>query len=285
MLDTLIIGAGFWGTAIALELQKHNQNFQLLDSGEAEAASPVAAGLVRQSGLDQLTAPWWTPQHLQACHEFLRHWGRSELEWIGNPSQPLGRLRPGLWLLDPTVLLQHFQPIRLRVHRLRTTSLHWTIECQGQNLQARQIVLAAGIHCDTILKASELPPIGLQALPGEALLGAASHPLDYPRTWSYRLPGDSRTRTVTARNWPEQGLRVGDTLGDKAGQWDMLLHWFQEMGGQGPTQRLWGIRPKAAQGLVVERWAPGLVVASGGQRNGLASAAGVALRVHQLLTS
>lgn len=288
--DVIVIGAGFWGSAISLELQACGQQVMLLDAGLADGASRVAAGLVRESSLEKLNPPWWKESHTAACRRFLESWGHRGQEFVVSPWQsargasPAGRVRQGLWQLWPQEILQ--PALAYRVNYLQRQCSRWFVHCQNQVLTTPKVVLAAGIHCDTLLQNSGFKTMDLQPLPGSALLGRAGQALEMPHTRGYRLTGDTRTRTLTARNWGQGRLRVGDTCGPpEAGQMERLEHWFQEMGGQGPAQRLWGIRPKSPQGICVEAWAPGLIVASGGGRNGLASAAGVALRVRQLLSA
>jgi len=284
--ELVIIGAGFWGSAIALELQAQGQSMLLIDGELAGSASRVAAGLVRESSLVKPLAPWWNAAHTEACRGFLERWGQRGDEFLvsqQNATAGPGRIRPGLWQLRPQDILQPALP--WHVERLQPTQGRWLVHCRQEVISAAQVILAAGIHCDRILRRSGLEPAGLQPQPGAALVGSTTHPLEMPRTRGYRLPADTRTRTVTARNWGAGQLRVGDTCGpSQTAQLTMLHHWFAAAGGQRVPQPLWGIRPRYRQGILVQPWRPGLILASGGGRTGLAIAAGVALRVHQLLS-
>lgn len=283
--DLVVIGAGFWGSAIALELQALGQSVLLLDAQLTGAASRVAAGLVRESSLEKPLAPWWSAAHTSACRGFLERWGQLGQEFLvsqRDTPDSLGRTRQGLWLLRPRDILQVAVP--WQVDRLQRIADRWLVHCQQEVVSAPRVILAAGIHCDRILQRSGLQTLGLLPLLGSALVGSATRPLEVPRTRGYRLPGDTRTRTVTARNWESGQLRVGDTCGEsQAAQLAMLRRWYAAVGGQGVPQPLWGIRPGSRLGIRVEAWGPGLILASGGGRTGLASAAGVALRVRQLL--
>lgn len=277
--EVIVIGAGFWGSAIGLEL---GPRALLLDAGLAGAASRVAGGLVRESSLEGHFPSWWREAHGRACRRFLEQWGERGEEWVVNQRGAGGRMRQGLWQLWPPELLQ--PAVRYRVERLEPRSGGWLVHGAEGFLSASQVVVAAGFFCDGLLQRSGLKTLGLRPLPGAALLGPGRVALEQPCVRGYRLPGDSRTRTVTARNWGAGWLRVGDTCGaSEGGQMAMLHRWYAGVGGQGPARRVGGIRPKLARGMMVEQWAPRLVVASGGGRTGLSHAAGVALRVRELL--
>ncbi|CAN0363107.1 unnamed protein product, partial [Phaeothamnion confervicola] len=142
---------------------------------------------------------------------------------------------------------------------------------------ARTVVLAAGVGCDPLLKASGLPTLGLQSAWGEALLGSGQ--LSTPMTYSYRLPGDSRTRSATARPW-SGGLRIGDTWQDQGSQLAALREFAARLDFR-ETQVCSGARPVLPR-LTVEEISSGLIVATGGHRSGLISSAGAALRVREL---
>ncbi len=286
----MVVGAGFWGTAISLALREAGREVLCLDCDQPGAASPAAAGLVRQSTLDRLAVSgprWWTEQHSQACQDFLQWgmaegWARLGQERIVSDYQP--RLRPGLWCVECAQLLSLAGAESGRVVRLEPRSGHWWVETEEGPVQARQVVVAAGFFSDALLAASHLPTLGIQPLPGSGLLAQASRPLLEPLTLAYRLTGDTRTRTATARNWVGNRVRVGDTLepGEHE-QMEVLRQLLEQAGGQGPIVKRWGIRPALVQ-LCVEKVAENLVVASGGKRTGLATAAGAARRVVDLLS-
>ncbi len=284
--DVVVIGAGFWGSAVSDRLQQQlGWQVTLLDARLPEAASKAAAGLVRESSLERPNAPWWGPEHRLACREYVEHWGGLPgEEWMISSAERPARRRGGLWQLWPASLMR--PALEQVVHRLQADSGEWLTHTDTEVWSSRRLVLTAGAQTDALLAASGLRTCGLLGLQGSALVGKASKPLELPHTLGYRLAGDTRTRTLTARCWGDLQLRVGDTCGElESEQWRVLRGWFQKMGGEEPSQRVWGVRPKRVQGMLVEEWAPGLVVASGGERTGLASAAGVALRVCQLLTS
>lgn len=231
-----------------------------VDSSEPGAASAAAGGMVRDV---PVRAPWWRARHTAACWDFLRLHCREGIENIFSRHRPEPRLRGGLWLADCASLLRLAQAEKRRVERVEQ--------------EARWVVLAAGVWTDALLAASGLPPLGVMQLPGSAVLGSGA--LEVPLTMGYRLPGDTRTRTATARSW-ERGLRVGDTVG-RDDQLPVLRALLAHVGGR-ETGVVSGLRPCLPQ-LFVEKVRPGLIVATGGHRTGLATAAGVGLRVLELI--
>ena len=209
-------------------------------------------------------------------------WAHLGQERMVSDYQP--RLRPGLWCVECAQLLSLAAAQSGRVVRLEPRDGLWWIETEAGPVQARQVVVAAGFFSDALLAASHLPTLSIQPLPGSGLLAQARRPLVEPLTLAYRLPGDTRTRTATARNWVGNRIRVGDTLepGEDE-QTEVLRRLLEQAGGQGPMARVWGIRPVLGQ-LYVEKVAENLVVASGGKRTGLATAAGAARRVVELVS-
>ncbi|MBS2035917.1 FAD-binding oxidoreductase [bacterium] len=272
MLDVLVIGGGFWGSAITQRLRRSGLNVACLDADLEGAASRAAAGLVRHSSWHSPPAPWWEQEHSQACHEFFSQGWVDEYTFNRYQTEP--RLKGTVWCGDfPWV---ETEPARIQ--RLRPENGGWWAE----GWQARQVVLSAGCWCDPILAESGLPLTGVQPWRGSALLARGGIRRVLTRT--YRLPGDTRTRTMTARNWGKSQLRLGDSLPDREPEQLAEMRWF--LGNLQVTEgeEIWGWRPRLARPLV-ENWAPGLVVATGGHRNGLALAPAVALRVQQLLQS
>jgi glycine/D-amino acid oxidase-like deaminating enzyme len=199
-----------------------------------------------------------------ACWNFIRSHCSEGIEHVFSRHRPEPRLRGGLWLADCAALLQQARPERARVSDLR-------------NSGADCVVLAAGVWTDTLLEANGLAPLGVRPLPGTAVLGTGQ--LQVPLTYAYRLPGDTRTRTATARPWAG-GVRVGDTAGLEE-QMPVLRGLLQHLGSH-ETGTVSGLRPGLPQ-LFVAQVAPRIIVATGGHRSGLATAPGVALRVLELL--
>lgn len=253
LTDVAVIGGGFWGTFICARLRACGLSVVCLDAFVEGAASRAAAGLVRESAWPP-RCEWWAPRHTEACRTFFAE-GWVE-EFVVSSWDPSPRLKGRVWCgrveLEPAV------PTFVEVLP------------QGY----RWVVLAAGVWCDEILGASGLPLTGVSSSRGVALVGAGS--VSGVLSRSYRLPGDTRTRVLSMRPWGS-GVRVGDTLPlREEEQLAEMARWCPA------GEQVWGLRPRLPA-LLVEQWAPGLVVATGGYRNGLAVAPGVALRVAELV--
>lgn len=270
----LVVGAGYWGTAITLGLCAAGHEVVCLDCGEPGYASRVAGGLVYpESRLGERAPAWWTARHTAASRTYLHEAGLREYgEDVHSRYRPQPRFRPGLGLVDDARLPA---PRRARVERLEAG---WTVSTTAGPWSAECVVLAAGVGTDRLLERAGLPPLGVMAVPGRALL-VEGPPLLRPLSLAYRLAGDTRTRKCTARNWSAGRNRVGDTVGGEDGeQWEVLAAFA------GPGETLSGQRP-ALPRLHVEIQAEGLIVATGANRDGLLTAGGAALRVLELVRS
>ncbi len=281
MYEVVVVGAGYWGTAITLTLRQAGHEVLCLDSGQPGGASRVAAGLVRQTTLEGLNAPWWTTRHSQACQNFVQEpWMQSAEEDLISVYAPSPRRRGGLWLADSAGFLSLAQASHVQVKELRVEPGGWRLLCAGQaEIVCQTVVLATGYGSDALLAASGLPEFNITPSPGCAWVSPASQRLDRPVTLAYRLPGDTRTRTATVRNWTPGSHYAGSTTEPRSQeQLEKLSDLLSLSGSLGEATLLRGIRPVLPQ-FLVEQIRPGLVVATGGGRNGLASAAGVALQV------
>lgn len=291
-VSVVIIGNGFWGCAIALHLRPEHPDLRVLDSARPGAASPVAAGFVR--GPDRRPPPaWWTPAHSQAADFFLRApWCDFKEETITSAFHPEPRPRAQVLCVDVPRLLTQVVAEPHGAERLEFTGHGWTVHTDGGRHHARQVVIAAGVHTDELLRASGLPVTGVRALPGTALVAPGPLPGGL-FSHAYRLPGDTRTRVITRSAWAGQ-VRAGDTREPETAtdRWERAmetspareaqLERLQQLLDLPGARQLTGLRPTLPH-IHVEQPAPGLIVATGAGRSGLATAGGVALRVQQLL--
>ena len=274
MLDVAVIGAGFWGSAISHRLRQSGRTVLCLDGALEGAASRAAAGLVRRRAWQLQPADWWGERHSQACREFFHEgW---VVEQIFNRRSPQPRVKGEVWAgRFPWV-----EAVSARVRKLRNQIGFWVVTADTESWSARAVVLAAGCWCDSILQSSGLLPTGVRAVRGTAVLAPGR--LEGVLTRTYRLGGDTRTRSLTARPWQAGCVRVGDSLPEREAEQREEMRAFLNQLGVHELEWIWGLRPRLEQPLV-RLWAPGLVVATGGYRNGLAIAPGVAARVQELL--
>ncbi len=256
LTDVVVVGGGFWGTFICRSLRALGLSVVCLDALVEGAASRAAAGLVWASAFTP-RCEWWGERHTAACASFFSDgWVEERLVSAWSPE---GRSRGRVWC--GRVELEQAVPFAVRSLPIAEHPSRW-------------IVLAAGVWCDSILEASGLPLTGVAASRGVGLVGPGS--VDGVLSRAYRLPGDTRTRVVSMRPWGP-GVRLGDTLPER--EEEQLLEMARWCPG---STQVWGLRPRLPS-LLVEPWGPGLVVATGGYRNGLAVAPGVGLRVAELL--
>ena len=252
----VVVGGGFWGTLICSCLRSRGLSVICLDSLVEGAASRAAAGLVRSSCWPP-PCDWWGERHTRACRDFFSC-GWVE-ERVTSDWEPAGRVKGLVWCGE--VALEKAEYFQVRSLPLLEYPSRW-------------VVLAAGVWCDDILAASGLALTGVVPARGVGLLGPGS--VEGVVSRSYRLPGDTRTRVLSKRPWGS-GVRVGDSLPDR--EQEQLAEMSRFSQGGAPV---WGLRPRLPS-LLVELWGPGLVVATGGYRNGLGVAPGVGLRVAELI--
>lgn len=258
LTDVVVVGGGFWGTFICSSLRSLGLSVVCLDGFVEGAASRAAAGLVRESAFSP-RCEWWACRHREACQaHFVDGWVEERVvsDWA-----PSARVKGKVWC--GRVELEEAFSFQVRSLPIVEFPSRW-------------VVLAAGVWCDSVLGASGLPLTGVTASRGVGLLGPGS--VEGVLSRAYRLPGDTRTRVLSMRPWGS-GVRVGDSLPDR--EEEQLAEMGRFGGG---ASSVWGLRPRLPS-LLVERWQPGLLVATGGYRNGLAVAPGVGLRVAELIAA
>ena len=285
-VDVIVIGAGFWGTAITLGLRQRRREVLCLDGDEPSAASRAAGGLAYPDDpVQQLGARlpgWWRERHSQACLAFCEQgasegWMERSGELFCTRRNPEPRFREGLWLADCPRLLSIAAARPFRVERIQRHSRGWRV---GE-WEASTVVLATGCFTDALLEASGLPATGVARLAGQALFVAKSGS-QIPLTFGYRLAGDTRTRKATERRWTPGVVRIGDTLDGPTHQGQLQA--LRDLAGGPEVGQTFGLRPVLPQ-LLVDAVEPGLIVATGGHRTGLTTAGGIALRVSELVLS
>jgi glycine/D-amino acid oxidase-like deaminating enzyme len=288
VLDLVVVGGGFWGTAAALQARRRGLEAVVLDCRAPQGASKAAAGLVHKDGFGRDTflrrAPaWWDADELGWSLEWLKEVAglRRTGEWFFNGDAAGAKYRPDCWLAPPVnVLLEMARPLFDRAERLEPAAGGWAVATPGTTYKARLVVVAAGALTDRLLEASGLRKAGVEGLPGRGYLFPGTLPDGVPQTTQVR-PYTS----FTVRPWGERTLRLGDTVergdGPRPGDLNALRSILARWGGGGRME-VCGVRPVCPR-FVVEPWAPGLVVAVGGHRVGLGLAGAVGRRCLQLL--
>lgn len=281
--DLAVVGLGFWGAQIAAAARGAGLGVTTYDDGNPLGASRNAAGIVQRSWYRQETIRKMmgtiTIEDVDFGIDALTRDGLSRTgEVFTSYQNPEPRVREDLYLL-PEILLP--QPdVKAHISEVRQVAAGWEI----LGTTCRNVVLSAGWWVDEVLRALGLSPIGVRPLLGRALVAeVAGYTEAVPRT---HLPRPYKHLTVR----PLSGAyRIGDTtealarLGDETPFAYLEAQLSAITGGTVAVQRrLCGVRPVCDQ-FTVTQVAPGLIVATGGHRVGLALGPAIARRAVELL--
>ena len=266
MSEVIVIGAGFWGSAITRELRDRGHEVTLVDSMDPRSGSRNAAWtcqpwVYRAPRFRHLLPEGWEPQ-LDKSIEWLVQWMGAE--WVTEEFQNLPRmtphregravlnLTPGRGVLDPDV--------NWLISAVTGDGPWWYV---SERLRARWVVLATGYETDKLLERSGLPTLGVKAVPGHGILIKA------PWEGGQREFLVAPYTKYTIRRWTGDLWHLGDTAG--SGGAEPLIALANRLFGDGGWQLeadLLGYRPQLPQYTVREH-APHLIVATGGYRMSL----------------
>lgn len=264
MKDVIIIGAGLFGCVIAKQLQTKGMDVTIIDSNEELAGSKAAACLMKPSWYSSMGKDAYIPamETLEALYgvetiEFKTRVKKTKVSWI-SPRK----------ILNPKV-----GRINSKVYEIFKTRDKWTVNDYSDNYHSRNIILAGGVWCNTLLMNSNLPLVdNLHPLIGTSFqcLGETTPEISVWNPYkqlvkfnineSYIWTGDG----VTSKNyWEKKYLsqsleRCANFIGKPPGDlW--------------PTT---GHRPyvKDAKPCYLEEHAPNLWVVTGGAKNGTIAA-------------
>jgi glycine/D-amino acid oxidase-like deaminating enzyme len=303
--DLIVVGSGFWGTAIALEARESGMNVAVIDDGNRFGASRAAAGFINPdwfkgkairshfpadwSGDEHLEGFAWLHERVELTHtgELFKNLVRGNGEW---------KWRPGLWVMNsPLDLLQLWpEVIPGRVSSFVRLGDTWRVFWPEENgyinmITARKLVLATGAATDGLLEANGFEPVGVSSLWGMALIVERSGDWDArPSTIMYRPYKSWTVRPVGP------GLaRLGDTV---EGWLPGSVHLEESKNALTEGAKMFwphgnfvvhdwvrGARP-TSEHYIVKLHGHDFVVASGGHRVGLVLAGAVAQKVVSMLS-
>lgn len=263
--DILVIGAGYWGVAVALLAEARGATVQLIDNGDTLGASRAASA---HFAFSWYRGPWRARieravDRAQLVGFLLRrtgaltHRGRTKEDWwTFRPDDLLGLRRPDI--IGDVTEVDH-GALRVRV------GSSW--------LPARNIVIAAGAWADDLLRRSRLPEVGVTGLPGAGIVVVAAKPDEYgAAVFLHEL---NPFKQVAFREWGPGLVRYGETTEQRPGpaavaQYVAKLRAIgdQHLGSREPRQIIRGIRPVVKTGPQVKLVAPNIVAATGGGRIG-----------------
>jgi glycine/D-amino acid oxidase-like deaminating enzyme len=287
MVDVAIIGAGFWGSAIARLLVERGIEHIVIDDGAPTGASRAAAGICKMS--------WYRQDTVTKMINGVFTYGEvaSGFEWLGqqvkiedvpetfvNVGRGTTREHLGNYLADPRDLL--VPALDAEVTRLWPRN---SVNIVGPNLDlfAREVVVCAGARTDDVLEASDLGRMtGVQGLWGRAIRFDCE---GYERTPECQTFMTRPYVHYTFRHLDGR-IRGGDTVERKRSDKrmdELIALAVNNYGAISEMEVFGGIRPVCKQ-MFVGRVHPHVIAATGGHRVGFGIAGAVAHRVVEMLT-
>lgn len=266
MSDVIVVGAGFWGSAITRELRERGHGVTLIDSMDPRSGSRNAAWTCQ---------PWvyHSPRFRSLLPEGWRLKLEDSIQWLVDQMgatrvqeefQNLPRMtppRPGHVVLNLVPGQGMVEPDEcMLVSAIERDGGRWYVT---NDMSTDWLVLATGYETDKLLERSELPQLGVRAVPGHGLL--------------IRAPWEGGQREFLTRPYTKYTIRpwtgglhhLGDTAG-RSGP-EPLVELADRLFGSGGWSLeadLYGYRPQLPQYTVREH-APHLIVATGGYRMSL----------------
>ncbi len=290
MLDLLVLGGGFWGTATAFEARKRGMDVLLIDDENPEGASRNSAGIVcahwyRQDTIQRMWPEEWTMDDVDDSLQWLQdNCGLEQTgEYFRNMMTGKSRYRKDCYIIgDNSKLLDMTKRCRDKAHKAYWTGEHWIVWSDKSQYEAKNIVVAMGAFTDTFLLESDMETVGVKPLFGRAMIIEGVEAIDKPLTVLVRPYVH-----YTLRPWMGK-LRWGDTTERKStGPYVLNLEAalkktldVEEL----PRVVDWaqGVRPVCST-MTVKECGPNAVVAVGGHRVGLGLSGLVAKKSLELL--
>lgn len=277
MADVAVVGAGFWGSAVARLARERGATVELIDDGNRLGASRNASGYLREDWLHSETVTkhfpdWALGKRLEEGLTWaVRQGAKAVTEQFHNVPRGTTRNRDGLYMMSDPYSVMDEPTVHGKVERLeRHGKLGcWLVHVEGREpITASYVVLAAGAWTPGLLKASGLPPLSVAPLIGRALLCSdVEGAPDGVATYMLRP-----YRDVSVRTWTDGSLRIGETLERYELRPKALGDLVAVMQAFYPSARikqvLEGWRPECVE-PTVRQIAPGCVAAVGGGRVGL----------------
>lgn len=275
MYDLVVVGGGYWGVGIALEAQAKGWTVAVLDDkdrlGGSRNASAVCDPKAYESDIFAKYLPDdWTAADLKESFAWLvAHGGKVTHEFFLNKFQdrPMRKGNDAIYLDSNNVLLSQVKPIEEKVVSMEKRGIVWDLKAKsGTIYRARKVAIAAGYRTEGLLRFLDLPHISVGKLYGRGVIARGMPTCEIPVSVMIR-PYTKHT----IRPWGKL-LRIGDTAeGDQPN--DKRAGDIQEVGNaviEGYDELEWvaGYRPTCDK-FLVEKVAPGVVVATGGHRLGL----------------
>lgn len=285
--DLIVIGAGYWGTAITLQARKKGWNVIALDDEDVRSGSRNASAIcdpkAYQSNVFKKYWPAdWTQQDLQDSLSWLVDRGAvktREYFWNKFAGTSIREGGEALYLPNPESLCSLAKPAKVIVEGGNTGNTIELFTSKGV-FRSRCLAVAAGYRTDDMLKILGLSQVGVSSLYGRGIVASGRSRCDVPVSVMIR-PYCKHT----VRDWGN-GFKVGDTaektpnpkrLEDLRIVGRAVLEDYKEL------QLNEGYRPVTDRFLVC-KIAHNVVVATGGHRLGLGLAGLAAKKTMEALS-
>lgn len=263
-IDLLVVGAGFWGSAMARYAQRKGLSCVLADSREPGGASRNASGYFSPRWYKDRLAAERAAETAEALGVSLTL-SRATLVPLAGSSKPRDVV-PDLYTFSREDVL--FAPdLEERVALLTPGDQCVTARLKDDRFViARAVYVAGGVWADKLLRASGLEPLGVTTLAGSAAVFAQPH--SGPPLWIQTNP----YQHVAVRSWG-LGMRVCATLERNAeatpsARAKLLATARKHIDITGEPRWEYGFRPVLKEGPTVRAVHPRVVVGNGGGRIG-----------------
>lgn len=270
MLDAMVVGAGLFGQVIHRQLTRLGMKSVLVDANHRYAGSGPAACLMKPSWFSSLGRDVYEPSLTLL----------DELYGVQDLTFRVGPAKATVHWSDPSLIMKPVPDVMT----VEVVGPGW-VQSQRERLTARTVIVAAGVWSSRLVNVP-----GLVGRAGAAFLWPGAHiPEPFISPWA-------PYRQLVAFNRGD-GLWVGDGTAMKPDNFDEdRLHKSQHrctnaveeaLGREelGVPQVLYGIRPYVPKAkpcyLDIK---PGLIVATGGAKNGTLAAGWCAHRIGEVLS-
>jgi glycine/D-amino acid oxidase-like deaminating enzyme len=263
-LDLIVVGGGFWGSAMARYAERKGASWMLIDSREPGGASRNASGYFSPRWYKDRLASERAAETAEALGLSLAL-SRATLVPLDASSKPRGVV-PDLYTFSRDALMVA-PTLEARVTLLTANDRHVVARLSDDRfLLARAVYLAGGVWTDDLLRASGLPTTGVTRLAGSAAV--FEQPWEAPPLWIQTNP----YQHVAVRSWGS-GLRVCATLERNAeaaptARQKLLAAARKHVELLGEPRWEYGFRPVLKEGLTVKAVHPRVYVGTGGGRIG-----------------
>lgn len=292
MYDLIVIGSGYWGTAIQREALSKGLNSIVVTDRQPHMASMNATGIVsleayKSKAISKLWSNLFTLADIKESIESLKLEGflHSEPEFFSSWQNPVAKKRDTVYLMDDIPYLSSIGPTILgQAQGIVPSSGEWLVHMGAEILRSKAVAVAAGVWTDELLRRSGIAPIGVESIKGTYLqltgwVGAEG-------LWTHM------TRPYTAfhlRAWHGKHYLGATTERTEANKKAIseLHSAFKAFGlsslNMDRAIECFGLRPYVDSGIVCKEIRPGLVVATGGYKVGIGLAPLIANRTMKML--